>query len=948
MNKEELIDRLESWNDSGEHEKIIAAVMALPDSALDDEILSLLARAYNNTGEYKKAIAVLESLRGRMDNSWLWQYRMGYALFHASSDDECADDEVLRRNILDRARNAFARCMNMNPPEDVLEECDMFIESIESDIDDEDYDEEIPDAEMYDEEEMDTVEEHIKEYFGEFPTVYHEIHSPDIHVDICIVPPTPERNYYTLVTMGMGAHIMDIPEELDPKKSGRAELLICLPPDWRVGESDEEWFWPITLLKNLARLPINCDTWLGWGHSVDNQQTFSRGTELCGSVLIRPEDVADGADSCELPNGDTVSFFEVIPVYREEMTFKIDNDTESLLGLMNGVSHITDISRPNCCEGYESPEEDPDVFSGIADSAHAHIESIRQKQLPLDELSGCNHIAIYLRWCIEHDLVCEQFSERYPDVVSNVKNGLNTDLRGFIMGALDGLLFRDLFNFEGASFADYYYGSDDDREHSFPCDVDKYAEQYFGTEKYNCAEFKDEAYLFVPFDEEYYRGLSAFIDRSYADFRAVFYEKLKDAAEEFSMRMSATLDCRCTSYNSGNPAEVRKALKDARIRGKAEGFQPLLLACDPQGICTDGEGLLKYYSDIDFSPLTIAEVPLCGGDPVEALLSERFDSVSSSPIRAEGLSELQKKYEELFGEAPSVISLTDEYPAFLIPLSDGWFRFYKTEFTSGIHLDYDAEEDDSELIPAFISLLDCRCRLFGPADNDEELNKAYAEALERGKTEGFTPVFIAPDRRMWNNIMTNTEAADINEEYDFSPEKIKRFRSELLSRPLPDGEKILAELIGERREEAEENGGEWDDIVGYIANGDPLRFLLSLWNEDEQGTRPVILAEIPTANPWEVFAYVPFGAWGNCPDTQIMTAIAKYWYERHGAVPAVIAHNELNFAVRKPVARGKALPLAVEMYGVCPEIISKQGAVRSVGELADGLRNSTVWFFHWE
>lgn len=948
MNKEELINQLESWNDSEEHEKIIAAVMALPDSALDDEILSILARAYNNTGEYKKAIAVLESLRGRMDNSYLWQYRMGYALYHASFDDECADDEVLRRNILDRARCAFARCMNMNPPEDVLEECDVFIDMIESDIDDEDYDEDSPDAEMYDEEEMDAVEEHIKEYFGEFPTVYHEIHSPDIHVDICIVPPTSERNYYTLITMGMGAHNMNIPEDLDPKKYGRAELLICLPPDWRVGESDEEWFWPITLLKNLARLPINCETWLGWGHSVDNQQTFSRGTELCGSVLIHPEDVADGADSCELPNGDTVSFFEVIPVYREEMSFKIDNDTETLLGLMNGVSHVTDISRPNCCEGYERAEDENPLFSGIADSAYAHIESIKEKQLPVDEINGCSHLAIYLRWCIEHGLVSDKLKERYPDVVDNVLNGLHTDLRGFIMEQLGGLLFFDLFSCEGAAFAHYYYGSDDGRAHSFPCDVDAYAEKYFGTERYNSAEFNDEAYLFVPFDEKYYLGLSEYIKKSYADFSREYVEKLKEAAETFSKRMSAMLDCRCVSYNASNCDEVKKALKDARIRGKAEGFVPLLLACDPQGISSSAEGFAEYYSDIEMSPLTIAEVPLCGNDPVEELLSERFDLIPDSPVRADGLPELQRKYEKKYGEAPSVISLTVDYPLFLVPLGDGWFRSFKPAQEDTVRMSIDADDDDSELIPAMISFLGCRCRLFAAAEDDAELYRAYAEAAERGMTEGFTPVFIAPDRRMWNNFMANTEAADEREEYGFSPEKVKRFREELLSRPLPDGEKILAELIDERKEEAEENGGDWDDVVGYIANGDPLRFLLSLWSEGETGTRPVILAEIPTTKPWEIFAYVPFGAWGNCPDTQAMTAIAKYWYKSHGAVPAVIAHDELNFMVDKPVSRGKALPLAVEMYGMCPEIISENGAVRSIGELADGLRNSTVWYFHWE
>ena len=31
-------------------------------------------------------------------------------------------------------------------------------------------------------------------------------------IHICIVPPPEERDYYTLVTMGMGAHRMNVPE----------------------------------------------------------------------------------------------------------------------------------------------------------------------------------------------------------------------------------------------------------------------------------------------------------------------------------------------------------------------------------------------------------------------------------------------------------------------------------------------------------------------------------------------------------------------------------------------------------------------------------------------------------------------------------------------------------------------------------------------------------------
>ena len=72
-------------------------------------------------------------------------------------------------------------------------------------------------------------------------------------------------------------------EELAEYKLERAELVIALPPDWKLdGESMEEerWYWPIGLLKVLARLPIASDTWLGWGHTMDKQSPFAEGTKL--------------------------------------------------------------------------------------------------------------------------------------------------------------------------------------------------------------------------------------------------------------------------------------------------------------------------------------------------------------------------------------------------------------------------------------------------------------------------------------------------------------------------------------------------------------------------------------------------------------------------------------------------------------------------------------------
>ena len=212
--------------------------------------------------------------------------------------------------------------------------------------------EESSSPELYTEEELSAVEQHIQKAFGAFENVFHELVSPDIHVDICVVPPSEERNYYTLVTMGMGAHRMNVPEELAEYKLERAELAIALPPDWKLDEEslkDERWYWPIRLLKMLARLPIANDTWLGFGHTIDNKEGFAKDTTLCASLLVGPQDmdVGEVGEVCVLPGGEEVNFYQIIPLYREELEYKLEHGADALIEQMATVSFVVHPDRPN-------------------------------------------------------------------------------------------------------------------------------------------------------------------------------------------------------------------------------------------------------------------------------------------------------------------------------------------------------------------------------------------------------------------------------------------------------------------------------------------------------------------------------------------------------------------------------------------------------------------------
>ena len=331
-NHDELFKKIEQWNEEDEEQKIIDAILEIPEGERETELTGLLARAYNNLGSFQEALNCLSTIEEECKEDALWFYRVGYAHYYL--------------NQLDKAQEAFERSLELDPDDEDAKE---YIENCKNGVS--------PyRMELYEEEEKDALNAHLEKFFGHSDHVFHEIVSPDIHVDIYIIEPTAEKNYYTLVTLGMGAHWMNVPYELAEYKLERAELLIYLPADWDIQGDDEKYYWPLRWLKILARLPLEQDTWLGWGHTVPNGGPFAENTLLSGVLLINPEDVEDGAAVCQLPNGEEVNFYQVIPLYEEEMNFKIAKGAEALLGKMGGVNAVVDINRANVCAGFKLPK----------------------------------------------------------------------------------------------------------------------------------------------------------------------------------------------------------------------------------------------------------------------------------------------------------------------------------------------------------------------------------------------------------------------------------------------------------------------------------------------------------------------------------------------------------------------------------------------------------------
>ena len=417
---------------------------------------------------------------------------------------------------------------------------------------------------VYSAEEEKNIKLHILSAFGIYTNIFQEVMASDLRVDICVIPPSSEREYYTLVTVGMGACKMKVPQEYRNLGVERAELMITLPPEWKLLNNENKWNWPIHLLKSLARIPIQHDTWLGYGHIVDNGKPYCEETKLCGSLLVTPQknqnELNEAGNICRLPNGEQVHFYHVIPLYRNEINVEKVVGVELLLDMfLSELPHVVDPQRKDTCsdgiatksvedipmtEDTDATAEELEDFDlsdfgaqnapiAMLDDAHMHLSKIRLKKLPVNELNAYNHIAAFLRWGFEKKLLNIFFMIRFAKELEQLAEkgfGSDFDFRKVLRDSeeVNGCLLNAFFDEEGAIFAGYYYQKASSRY--FPLDVDTFAERYFQEHPvaFCCSEqdFEDEKYLFVPFDEAYYYGLKKYMDRAYKEWRAFyFYDK---------------------------------------------------------------------------------------------------------------------------------------------------------------------------------------------------------------------------------------------------------------------------------------------------------------------------------------------------------------------------------------------------------------------------------------
>lgn len=813
--------RIEKWNDDDEYTRCIRALDGVPTQYRDYRHAYALARALENyavlgDGQYgcprdkarealRRAIGVLESVREEGLDRAEWHMRMAYGYQYLTGEEEKAipyartwaqldpEDEDAPCVIRECEKAVEARCKNDGKPVDskgvflgfvLLEKAHWDKGRLIADLKAE-WDIDVPEEDKDDR--KDNGDSLVFEA-GDMIAAVSLMHGP--------VPgggeaeDNAENNYMwpdaVKAAQSHAAHIMVtvLGKETDVRLRGQFFVKLaaacCRQPGvlgvYTSGVVFEPSFYAdMAGVMKEGELPLNNWIWFGLHRREGGVCGYTYGMDVFGKEELEVLDA----------DADPLAVREFLVslagyVIGSDVTL---NDGETI-GFSQGDRHRITRSpgvalpdQPTLKVSFEQNEI-------LLDEAAPHLESIREKCLPVDELNAFSHLAIYLRWCIEHDLMSESFCRRWSDIVEAVRtNPAEACLREWLRDKLKGELHASIFNERGADFACYYYGALHEYTPHYTMDVDIHAVSRIGVERNFSDEIQDEAYLFLPFDEDYYREMARIIERRY-----------------------------------------------------------------------------------------------------ENWAGQRFDDSTLAP---------------------------------------------------------------SETAEALMAYLDCECTYFPSMADDDPIMCAYEYAGKNAAHEGFVPMLIAVDETLWECLMLNSDPAhEGDDDHAFDPDAVAAYRQSQLAAPLPDGRMVLEDGMAERRAEAEDDSKDWDtEVVGRMEGGFNNHRFSGYWNSETDMTHPVILARIPVRHPWEVFAHLPFGNWNDCPDTPQLMAVARYWFEKFGAVPAVMTHDELDFALPKPIGRELAVQTALEQYAFCPDMDQNH---ESVGALADTLRQSKIWYFWWD
>ncbi|GEM_PF-2397761 len=202
------------------------------------------------------------------------------------------------------------------------------------------------------------IDDHLNYLFPDRQTGLHiDPSGAKYQIDINIMYPAYDEEYYVLYTSGMSSEDMLLPDglEKDCPEFKRAELLMLLPKNWDIDNMvspmpKHETYWPMQLLRMMARYHYEFFTWIGPGYTME-YESFANNTKLSAAIVLS---LGEEISVIKTRDNNFISLYLVLPLYKEEVKYKMQHGFDAFIDKFEenfpangGREWIVDINRKN-------------------------------------------------------------------------------------------------------------------------------------------------------------------------------------------------------------------------------------------------------------------------------------------------------------------------------------------------------------------------------------------------------------------------------------------------------------------------------------------------------------------------------------------------------------------------------------------------------------------------
>lgn len=370
---------------NGEFAAVIEKLSELEEDDLTPDLKITLAHSLSQCGRFRDSLEVLKEINDEVEeDDFGYHLELAgayYGLHHYNSAIKEAKKCIRIEEDYVDSWILLALIYQETGRDDLFEQASVTARELDEDVWNSVFGNHFEELEEYEPDEQKIVTDFICECFGSdavpFPVSDNGDDGDPHPIQVFLIPPDFKRNYYKIISIGIGAYRGIENDEAGQKHVHRVELCAFLPGSLTMQQVQTDYRWTARIIRQFGEMLELDSSWFGYGHTVSYGDFLDKNNRFNGVIFDTIDDDDIASDKCTLPCGDDVTFLQIMPLYEEEMLYKVENGHAAIFNKLRSLYYheyykddfsaileepnyltgidIIDINRINCC--YDSNEK---------------------------------------------------------------------------------------------------------------------------------------------------------------------------------------------------------------------------------------------------------------------------------------------------------------------------------------------------------------------------------------------------------------------------------------------------------------------------------------------------------------------------------------------------------------------------------------------------------------